>query len=230
MRVTALGLAIFALWIGAGALVWSIARRRRIVLRNLVGALGLLAAGLLATGIVALYAKADAERDVQREFEFTGDEIQHNIVARLRACAQVLHSGAALFAAAGSVEREQWRAFTQGLRIEQQLPGIQGVGFAQFIPRAQLTVHEQAMRRAGFPDYQVKPAGDRETYSAIIYLEPFTNRNLRAFGYDMLSEPVRRLAMERARDEQAAALSGKVTLVQETSQDVQAGTLMYVPV
>ena len=230
MRVTALGLAIFALWIGAGALVWSIARRRRIVLRNLVGALGLLAAGLLATGIVALYAKADAERDVQREFEFTGDEIQHNIVARLRACAQVLHSGAALFDASGSVGRAEWRAFTHGLRLEQQLLGIQGVGFAQFIPRAQLDEHEQAIRREGFPNYQVKPAGDRETYSAIIYLEPFTNRNLRAFGYDMLSESVRRAALERARDQNTAALTGKVILVQETGQEVQAGTLMYLPV
>ena len=230
MRVTALGLAIFALWIGAGALVWSIARRRRIVLRNLVGALGLLAAGLLATGIVALYAKADAQRDAQREFEFTGDEIQHNIVDRLRACAQILHSGAALFDASGSVGREEWRAFTHGLRLEQQLIGIQGVGFAQFIPRAQLAEHEQAIRREGFPDYQVKPAGDRETYSAIIYLEPFTNRNLRAFGYDMLSESVRRAALERARDENTAALTGKVILVQETGQEVQAGTLMYLPV
>ena len=230
MRVTALGLAIFALWIGAGALVWSIARRRRIVLRNLVGALGLLAAGLLATGIVALYAKADAQRDAQREFEFTGDEIQHNIVDRLRACAQILHSGAALFDASGSVGREEWRAFTHGLRLEQQLIGIQGVGFAQFIPRAQLAEHEQAIRREGFPDYQVKPAGDRETYSAIIYLEPFTNRNLRAFGYDMLSESVRRAALERARDQNTAALTGKVILVQETGQEVQAGTLMYLPV
>jgi PAS domain S-box-containing protein len=66
-------------------------------------------------------------------------------------------------------------------------------------------------------------------YSSIIYLEPFTNRNLRAFGYDMFNEPVRREAMERARDQDTAALSGKVTLVQETGQEVQAGTLMYVP-
>ncbi|MEI8042412.1 MAG: CHASE domain-containing protein, partial [Verrucomicrobiota bacterium] len=50
------------------------------------------------------------------------------------------------------------------------------------------------------------------------------------FGYDMLSEPVRRAAMERARDLDTATLSGKVTLVQETDEDVQAGTLMYVPV
>jgi PAS domain S-box-containing protein len=230
MRIAALGLAIFALLIGAGATAWSTARRRRIVPRNLVGALGLLAAGLLATGIVALYAKADAQRDAQREFEFTGDEIQHNIVDRLRACAQILHSGAALFDASGSVGREEWRAFTHGLRLEQQLIGIQGVGFAQFIPRAQLAEHEQAIRREGFPDYQVKPAGDRETYSAIIYLEPFTNRNLRAFGYDMLSESVRRAALERARDQNTAALTGKVILVQETGQEVQAGTLMYLPV
>ncbi|MCX6911510.1 MAG: CHASE domain-containing protein, partial [Verrucomicrobia bacterium] len=88
----------------------------------------------------------------------------------------------------------------------------------------------QAIRREGFPNYQVKPAGDRETYSAIIYLEPFTNRNLRAFGYDMLSESVRRAALERARDQNTAALTGKVILVQETGQEVQAGTLMYLPV
>ena len=67
-------------------------------------------------------------------------------------------------------------------------------------------------------------------YAPIVYLEPFSGRNLRAFGYDMFSEPVRREAMERARDQNVAALSGKVLLVQETDQDIQAGTLMYVPV
>ena len=46
----------------------------------------------------------------------------------------------------------------------------------------------------------------------------------------MFSEPVRRAAMERARDQNEAALSGKVLLVQETDKDVQLGTLMYVPV
>jgi PAS domain S-box-containing protein len=46
----------------------------------------------------------------------------------------------------------------------------------------------------------------------------------------MFSEPVRRAAMEQARDSGAPALSGKVELVQETGKEVQAGTLMYVPV
>lgn len=67
-------------------------------------------------------------------------------------------------------------------------------------------------------------------YSSIIYLEPFAGRNLRAFGYDMYSEPVRRAAMQQARDENTAVLSDKVVLVQEAEQNVQAGTLMYLPV
>jgi len=76
----------------------------------------------------------------------------------------------------------------------------------------------------------VNPQGNRDVYTSIVYLEPFSGRNLRAFGFDMYSEPVRRAAMERARDSGEAALSGRVVLVQETTTDVQPGTLMYSPV
>ena len=57
-------------------------------------------------------------------------------------------------------------------------------------------------------------------------------RNLRAFGYDMFSEPVRRAAMEAARDSGQAAATGRVTLVQEGAQRPgrALGFLMYVPV
>lgn len=203
---------------------------RGAALRNVRGALSVLALGLILTVLASLYLKAKVEAAAQREFEFACNEIRLNVADRLAAWARVLHSGAALFGVVDNVSREEWRGFTQNLRMEDDLPGIQGIGYAQLIPREQLAQHLQATRREGFPDYQVRPVGERETYSAIIYLEPFSDRNLRAFGYDMLTESVRRAAMERARDENVAALSGKVILVQETGQEVQAGTLMYVPV
>ena len=53
--------------------------------------------------------------------------------------------------------------------------------------------------------------------------------NLRAMGYDMYTNPVRRKAMSHARDSGEATLSGKIKLVQETSEDIQAGVLMYIP-
>ena len=98
------------------------------------------------------------------------------------------------------------------------------------IPKPKLSSHIAQVRAQGFPNYSVWPGGARDFYSSIIYLEPFKDRNLRAFGYDMYSEPVRQEAMARARDQNVAALTGKVHLVQETGEDIQAGTLMYVPV
>src|SRR5262249_5585884 len=67
--------------------------------------------------------------------------------------------------------------------------------------------------------------------SAIVFLEPLDERNRRALGFDMMSEPTRRRAMERARDEGVPALSGKVVLVQDSRLGIRpAGSLLYLPV
>ena len=186
--------------------------------------------GLMATLAVTVYIKASADRLAERDFVAGCSELQRMLENRLDDHARILLSGAALFNASDTITREEWRSFAQSLKVEKQLPGIQGFGFSLLIPHSNLSQHVQEIRKEGFPEYQVRPEGEREVYSSIIYLEPFSGRNLRAFGYDMFSEPVRRAAMERARDTDNAALSGKVVLVQETDQEVQAGTLMYVPV
>ena len=186
--------------------------------------------GLLITAAVTLYLKSDVDRIAEQEFIAECSDIQDKIAARLDDHARILRSGAALFKVSDTVTREKWRTFIERQQVQKELPGIQGIGFSLLIPRAELARHTQGIRKEGFPAYKVRPAGDRELYSSIIYLEPFTDRNLRAFGYDMFSEPVRRAAMEQARDMDSVTLSAKVILVQETGKDVQAGVLMYVPV
>ncbi len=190
----------------------------------------LLSAGLIATIYASVNVVMDIEAEAKREFEFACGQIELRINARMDAHEQILVGAAALFGASDEVMRERWHTFVLQQKVEQHLPGVQGIGFSLAIPRERLAQHIQEIRSQGFPDYNLRPEGDRESYTSIIYLEPFSGRNLRAFGYDMFSEPVRRMAMERARDLDAPVLSGKVILVQETGQDVQAGTLMYVPV
>ncbi len=190
----------------------------------------ILAVGLAVTAAVTLQVKSGVDRIDMQELTEQCDEIQDKIIGRLDDHVRLLRSGAAFFNASGKVTREQWRLFSRDQELEQQLPGLQGLGFSLLIPRGELARHVRELRGEGFPEYAVKPAGDRELYSSIIYLEPFSGRNLRAFGYDMFSEPVRRGAMELARDTGAAALSGKVILVQEAGLKVQAGTLMFFPV
>ena len=136
------------------------------------------------------------------------------IEERLLSYALLLRGASGLFHSSEELTRAEWRAYVDNLRLAENLAGVQGIGFSQLIPAEELDAHQQRVRSEGFPDYQVFPTGQRDIYSSIVYLEPFSDRNLLAFGYDMYAEPVRRAAMERARDLNDASLSGRVELVQ----------------
>jgi signal transduction histidine kinase len=185
---------------------------------------------LIFTTISVLYAKNYIQKVARLDFEFVSNDLQGKMDARLRAHAQLLRSGAALFAVTDTVTREMWRNYYEQSRVHKYLPGIQGLGYTEILPADRLEWHIELMRENGFPDYDVFPDGDRDIYTSIVYLEPFSDRNLRAFGYDMFAEATRRKAMETARDSSLAVLTSKVRLVQETETDVQAGALMFVPV
>ena len=134
------------------------------------------------------YSVHNAKKIAQKEFALICNDIKTKISERLHAHALLLRSGAAFFAASDSVERLEWKAFVSHEQIKKNLNGIQGFGFSMIIPKRELDNHIRSIKNEGFPDYKVKPAGDRDIYTSIIYLEPFSGRNLRAFGYDMFSE------------------------------------------
>ena len=186
--------------------------------------------GLLLSGYVSSIVKSLTDTDIQRQFTLTVNEAALKLETRLQVHQQLLRGAAALFEVAPALNRQSWRAYAQRMQLDKQLNGIQGIGFSQWIPKVELPRHTAKIQQEGFADYRVRPAGERDAYSSIVYLEPFAELNLRAFGYDMFSEPIRRTAMEQARDQDAAAFTGKVTLVQENGQNIQAGTLMYMPV
>ena len=149
---------------------------------------------------------------------------------RIKANEQVLRGVVGLFEASNEINRNEFKAYIEALNIKERYPGIQGIGFSKWIPSDQLTQFINAVRNEGFVDFQITPLGQRDSYTSILFLEPFDWRNQRAFGYDMFSEPMRQKAMARARDTELASLSNKVILLQETEQDVQAGLLLYLPI
>src|SRR5690606_14613582 len=190
----------------------------------------ILAIGLVVTlGLWQHFGTHFAERARDR-FSHRAEAAKNLLLARMQAHEKILRGAAALFAASDHVSRAEWRAYIAALELDRSLPGIQGTGFTRMISADQLAAHVAGVRAEGFTDYAIHPPGERDPYSSILYLEPFIDRNLRAFGYDMYSEPVRREAMERARDSGLPALSGKVTLVQEFGPEVQAGFLIYLPI
>lgn len=184
----------------------------------------------LLTFFAVLYTKHLIEIQSKKEFALVCNEIKVKIDTRLHTHALLLRSSSSFYSASENVSKSKWKVFIEKSLLNKNLPGIQGVGFSLIIPKNKLSGHIQQIQQEGFPGYAINPAGDRDIYTSIIFLEPFSGRNLRAFGYDMYSESVRRNAMEKSRDLDLAALSGKVRLVQESGQDEQAGTLMFVSV
>ncbi|ASJ72324.1 CHASE domain-containing protein [Granulosicoccus antarcticus] len=177
------------------------------------------------------FARETLESQSRGRFELETNYLQDQIQSRFDTYAQVLRGGVGLFYGSEYVNRREWYHYVNGLNLPKYFPGIQGVGFSEWIGSSRdLVSHEKRMVAQGFPDYSVTPAGNRDEYTAVVFLEPFDYRNKKAFGFDMYSEDTRRLAMERARDSGEAALSGKLELVQEISSNKQAGFLLYLPV
>ena len=190
----------------------------------------LLLGSLLLTLATWQGLRTQSQNSVRQQFELHVRDVVQSIRERLLQHEQILLGGAGLFDASREVSRGAWRDYVKRLNLAEHFPGIQGVGFSQVIPPARLSAHIAAIRAEGFPQYTVRPPGQRDLYTSIIYLEPFTDRNLAAFGFDMYSEATRNKAMRRAAESGGTAISGKVKLVQETHGKTQAGFLMYVPV
>ncbi len=172
--------------------------------------------------------RAVTEEDQDRFEQETSDSLDL-IQERMQVYGQVLRGVKGLFVASDNVSREEFRAYTAELDLQQNYPGILGIAYALNIAPEQLGQHVADIRAAGFPQYAVSPAGDRDAYTAIVFIEPFSGNNLNAFGFDMYSEPVRRQAMDRARFSGDLALSGKVSLVQDVDRGPIAGVLLYLP-
>lgn len=197
--------------------------------RNLVP-LALLIFSLVVTYNLSMQARRISEIYMQDEFASRVRELNSLILQRMQVYEQVLRGALGLFAASGKVTHDSFREYVSALKLGENSPGIEGVGYAMLIPPEQKESHIRAMRKSGFPDYEIRPGGERELYTSIIYIEPFSGRNLRAFGFDMYSEERRRAAMAHARDINKAVISRKTKLIQESGIDVQAGFLMYLPV
>ena len=167
--------------------------------------------------------------NAELRFETRTIEISKAIRARMAEYEQVLWCGIGLFWASREVDRKEFKLYVDTLDLQENWPDIQGLGFSIPLTPEQRMDHILSVRAEGFPTFTIKPAGQREEYSSIIFLEMFDWRNKHAFGFDMWSNEMRRNAMARVRDTGEASTSGIITLVQETSTDVQRGFLTYLP-
>ena len=190
----------------------------------------ILSLGLIVTFLAGSYQQGISRYALDLEFSGRSHEMFDRIQKRLHDYERVLRGGGGVFASVAVVGRNEWRTYVNSLNIDQDIPGVQGLGFCQIIKSEDKPAHIERIRREGFSDYAIHPEGDRELYTPTIYLEPFSGANFRAFGYDLYSNSIARTAMSVAGDEGRITLSGKIKPAEEADSDNQAGFQMYLPV
>lgn len=187
------------------------------------------AIGLLVTYLLSQSAQRQQIHELQAEFDSGTREAELKLERRLSNYQNVLDSLKALYIVSERVERTEFDAYVAALHTDRNYPGIQSLAFTSIVPAEQLQRHLAEIRKQGFPDYSIKPDGQRKLYAPVIHIAPFHGRNLRVFGLDNYATPERRAALEHARDSGQASLSGKLTLVQDDNSS-QAGILMFLPI
>ena len=189
-----------------------------------------LGVSLVVSAIATWAALATVRGRVDARFASAVQSTRDRVDGRLDTYVALLQATAGFFAASRDVSNEEFRDYTARLRMRERYPGVQGLGYSERVVPEDVAALERRMRASGLPSFRLWPAGRRDEYSAIIYLEPLDRRNEAAIGYDMSTDPARREAMDRARDSGGPAMSGRVRLVQEIDERKQAGFLIYVPI
>ena len=188
------------------------------------------AIGLLVTGVGGYQIEQGRLARERMRFDRVVDQANDAVAGRLETYVAVLRAGAGLFAASKDVSLAEFQAFAERVELTGRYPGIQGIGYSTLVRPGEAEALVARMRAEGSKDFKLPDPIEGQELHAIIYLEPADLRNVVAFGFNMHAHPVRREAMDRARDTGMPALSGKVSLVQEIDEHQQAGFLIYEPV
>lgn len=187
----------------------------------------------MAVTLLSVFGIEHAETERERaQLTQTAQVIAGGLERRANANAAFLRSGAALFATQQIVNAPLFQTFIAQLRLDQNTGGADGIGWAMRVDRDHIPAFEKRMQNYGLRNFQIQPLPpDDQAYAIpVTYLQPETERNRAALGFNMFSETTRREAMLEAERRGMPIASGKVVLVQEGPHSHAPGFLIYMPV
>ncbi|MDR7285622.1 diguanylate cyclase (GGDEF)-like protein/PAS domain S-box-containing protein [Pseudomonas corrugata] len=197
----------------------------------LVALLALLMGGVL-TGLLAWSTLNVFQHQLKQRFQLLASERYSRIEERFVDQEQRLDGLRRFFANSSSVSREEFDGFTQPL-----LHRTQAYEFATRVTRAERAEFERKVRDEGFTHFtireqdgngQLQLAGERDEYVVVQYSQ--TQSRLKSpMGYDLLAEPKRRSALERADRLGTMAVSQPMHLV-SIDPAYARGVLLVAPV
>lgn len=193
---------------------------------------------IIAVTALSVYAIELVEHERKRaQLGEQAQSIASAIERRGDASAAYLRASAALFESGGGISRPMFGKFVEELRLDSDYYGADGVGWARVIDRADVLEFESDMAEEYGEPVPIREVVREERAATpetrrrvpVTYLFPMSERNRRALGFDMYSEPVRRKAMDEAERSVRPTASRQLVLAQERRSD-SPGFLIFMPV
>jgi len=173
----------------------------------LVALLGLTATGA-GTWLALDAARDDARSQTEVRLESVGDAIERQ-VSRY---AETLYGLRAALALDPGLSRAQFRDLVDLEALTRRNPGAQALTFNRAVTAAELAAFE-ARSRSEQPGFVVHPRTNQAAHVVVDYVEPLEG-NRSVLGFDVMSDPVRRAAVEFARDTGELSATAPLQLIQ----------------
>ncbi|UTW07182.1 CHASE domain-containing protein [Pseudomonas benzenivorans] len=208
----------------------------RALWRSRAGGVGLPLLISCAIMVLIFVRASDAEQNNLRlRFHEQAKLMSATLKFRFELYGKAAQSIERLFNSSEGVSRQDFARFVANL--PSTYPGITALSWDALVTAGQREGFETQMAAEGFAGFRISEfdaagqlvsAGARPAYVPVTYVEPL-GANVKALGFDVASLPLRRQALERARDSARTVMTAPITLVQD-KQTPQLGVLLLHPV
>ncbi len=183
------------------------------------------AAALVISGFVRAQQQSRFEREVQAYSLALRDRLNdYDRLLRTARATWLVHPDL--------LNEAVFARFVDATDLARRYPGVQALGFGPWVPDGDTTALVQRLRRSVRPDYALRegPAPQRARVP-ISVIAPASTNNLEALGFDLYSEPLRRTALDRARQQDDVQATARISLVQRDERgELLTGFLLMLPV
>jgi diguanylate cyclase (GGDEF)-like protein len=174
----------------------------------------------------------NTRKALHSQFDFALHDIVSEVEQRELAYEQVLRGVQGLLSTTDLLDLHAVQHYVDTLQLDANFYGIQAIGVIERVTQNQKNEHITSMHNLGMVNYALYPQGEREFYAPVIQNVPdvvhATNSDI--LGFDSWTDPLRREAMEKARDSGMPAITSKLILAADDKKtDTPPAFIMYLP-
>jgi signal transduction histidine kinase len=170
--------------------------------------------------------RQSVESDMNTAFSHQVRQIADNVSENIQVYQNVLGGSSGLFKVHSGLTEDEWKTFHSPYDIKQKFPEVQSISVSRYLHAADLPAYFQRRVDQGEPDFAITPSGDRQTYVPVTFEALYRDSMQSSRGFDELTDPVRKEAIEHTIESGNLTMSGQIT----TTTAKTPSFILYMPV